>query len=263
MTGWLREHGFAAPAVLAADAARGLLLIEDFGDDLVARVLTHAPAQAEVVYARIIDLLVALHREPPPEFVAPLDGPALAALTALFEEQYPGAAGRGIADRVAALHAALAGAAPPVLSLRDFHAENLVWRGDAPLGLLDFQDAVAAHPAYDLVSALQDARRDVDPALEAAMIERYLAATGAEPTAFRAVYALLGAQRALRILAVFTRLCLRDGKPRYLDFMPRVWGYLQRSLAHPALAPLAEALRGLPAPESAMLDDLRRRCPTR
>ena len=115
---------------------------------------------------------------------------------------------------------------------------NLVWLGAAPLGVLDFQDAVAVHPAYDLVSALQDARRDVDPALEQAQIARYVAASGQDEGRFRAAYALLGAQRSLRIMGIFTRLCLRDGKPRYGALCPRVWRYLERDLAHPALAGL-------------------------
>ena len=143
---------------------------------------------------------------------------------------------------------------PPVLGLRDFHAENLVWLGAAPLGVLDFQDAVAVHPAYDLVSALQDARRDVDPALEQAQIARYVAASGQDEGRFRAAYALLGAQRNLRILGIFTRLAQRDGKTRYLAFMPRVWDALQRDLAHPALAPLARAMQGIPAPSARVLE---------
>ena len=110
------------------------------------------------------------------------------------------------------------------------------------------------------MSALQDARRDVDPAIESACIARYLAATGLDEGRFRAAYALLGAQRNLRILGIFARLCLRDGKPRYLDFMPRVWGYVQRDLAHPALAPLARALAPVPAPDFALVEGLRHRC---
>ena len=106
--------------------------------------------------------------------------------------------------------------------------------GDGRLGLLDFQDALAGHPAYDLVSLLQDARRDVAPALEAAMIARYAAAAPFD----EAAYALLGAQRNAKILGIFTRLWKRDGKPRYLAYQPRVWGYLERDLAHPALAPV-------------------------
>ncbi|WP_103172007.1 tRNA (adenosine(37)-N6)-threonylcarbamoyltransferase complex ATPase subunit type 1 TsaE [Paracoccus sp. SY] len=264
MTEWLRGHGLGAPAILAQDQAAGLLLVEDLGDDLVARVLERDPAMAPAIYDRITDLLVDLHHHPVPGFVAPLDGPTLAEQVGLFAEWYPQAAGANggeeIAPLIARLHADLAADVPPVLSLRDFHAENLIWRGDAPLGLIDYQDAVACHPAYDLVSALQDARRDVDPGVEAACIARYLAATAMDEARFRAAYALLGAQRNLRILGIFTRLCIRDGKPRYLDFMPRVWGYVRRNLAHPVLAPLADAVAALPAPDAAVIERIRDRC---
>lgn len=260
MTEWLRGHGFGAPGILAQDQDQdaGLLLVEDLGDDLVARVLDRDPGMAPRIYDRITDLLIALHRHPVPDFVAPLDGPTLADQAGLFVDWYP--QGADIAPVIAALHADLAADQPPVLALRDFHAENLIWRGDAPLGLIDYQDAVACHPAYDLVSALQDARRDVDPAIEAACIDRYLAATGLDPDRFRAAYALLGAQRNLRILGIFARLCLRDGKPRYLEFMPRVWGHVQRNLAHPALAPLAQAVAAVPPPDDALVESLRLRC---
>lgn len=264
MTDWLRGHGLGAPAILARDPAAGLLLVEDLGDDLVARVLDRDPALAPAIYDRVTDLLVDLHRHPVPDFVPRLDGPLLAEQVGLFAEWYMPAAGAaggdGIAPLIARLHADLAADMAPVLCLRDFHAENLIWRGDAPLGLIDYQDAVACHPAYDLISALQDARRDVDPAVEAACIARYLAATGRDEERFRAAYALLGAQRNLRILGIFTRLCLRDGKPRYLDLMPRVWDHVRRNLAHPALAPLAGALAPLPAPDAALRDRIRARC---
>ncbi|MFN3525110.1 MAG: tRNA (adenosine(37)-N6)-threonylcarbamoyltransferase complex ATPase subunit type 1 TsaE [Paracoccus sp. (in: a-proteobacteria)] len=265
MTHWLHERGFGAPAVLASDAAQGLALVQDLGDDLLARVLQDDPALAPVAYDRIADLLAELHRHPVPDFVAPLDGAALADQVGLFSEWYlpaVGAAPRDIGPLIAGLHHALADMAP-VLALRDFHAENLIWRGAAPLGLIDYQDAVAAHPAYDLVSALQDARRDVAPDVARAAIARYLAATGLDPARFAAAYALLGAQRNLRILGIFARLCLRDGKPRYLDLMPRVWAHVQTNLAHPALAPLAEALQDVPAPSPDLIERLRARCPSR
>ncbi|MDO5705497.1 MAG: tRNA (adenosine(37)-N6)-threonylcarbamoyltransferase complex ATPase subunit type 1 TsaE [Paracoccus sp. (in: a-proteobacteria)] len=262
MTEWLRARGFAAPEVFAQDRAAGFLLMQDLGDDLVARVLAAAPDRAGAIYTRITDLLTELHRHAPPDFVRPLNAPALADLSGLFTEWYPGA------DRVSGLPAAIADLAEAVgagsatvTSLRDFHAENLIWRGDAPLGILDFQDAVAAHPAYDLVSALQDARRDVDPEIEAAMIDRYLA--GRDDPGFRAAYALLGAQRALRILGVFARLAIRDGKPRYLAMMPRVWGYLRRNLTHPALAPLDDLLADVPAPDVDFLQRIADPCRTR
>lgn len=259
MTQWLRHRDFHAPEILAADQHEGLLLLEDLGDDLVARVLAAEPALAPRVYDRMTDLLVALHRHQPPDFVLRLDGPELARQVGLFAEYYPAAAGTpgfgaGIAPAIEALHGGLCADAPPVLGLRDFHAENLVWRGDAPLGLLDFQDAVAVHPAYDLVSALQDARRDVAPEVEAAQIDRYIAAAGVDGARFRAAYALLGAQRNLRILGIFTRLAQREGKRRYLAFMPRVWDAIRRDLAHPALAPLAEAMAGIPAPSPEVIE---------
>ncbi|MFN3276543.1 MAG: tRNA (adenosine(37)-N6)-threonylcarbamoyltransferase complex ATPase subunit type 1 TsaE [Paracoccus sp. (in: a-proteobacteria)] len=265
MTQWLRDRGFGAPAVLACDAAQGLALVQDLGDDLLARVLQDDPALTATAYDRIADLLADLHRHPVPGFVAPLDGAAMADQVGLFGEWYlpaAGAAPRDIGPLIAALHDALADM-PPVLALRDFHAENLIWRGAAPLGLIDYQDAVAAHPAYDLVSALQDARRDVPPEVVRDTIARYLAATGHDPARFAAAYAVLGAQRNLRIMGIFARLCLRDGKPRYLDLMPRVWAHVQTNLAHPALAPLAAALRDVPAPTPHLTERLRAQCPSR
>ncbi|MTH59197.1 tRNA (adenosine(37)-N6)-threonylcarbamoyltransferase complex ATPase subunit type 1 TsaE [Paracoccus litorisediminis] len=263
MTQWLRTRDFHAPEILAADQVEGLLLLEDLGDDLVARVLAAEPQLAPRIYDRMTDLLVDLHRHAPPDFVLRLDGPELARQVGLFAELYPaaaGAPGKGldVARTIEALHAELAADVTPVLGLRDFHAENLIWRDEAPLGVLDFQDAVAVHPAYDLVSGLQDARRDVDPAIEEAQIARYIAATGVDADRFRAAYALLGAQRGLRIMGIFTRLAQRDGKPRYLAFMPRVWAAIRRDLAHPALAPLAAALDGIPEPSPDVIERIAR-----
>ncbi|AXC48910.1 tRNA (adenosine(37)-N6)-threonylcarbamoyltransferase complex ATPase subunit type 1 TsaE [Paracoccus suum] len=268
MTDWLRSRGFHAPEVLAADTARGLLLLEDLGDNLLARAIDAQPALAQPAYLRVADLLAALHREPPAPEILALDGRELAQQVGLFDEWYAPAVGAAlgaaaqVGPAIAELHAALAKAQPPVTALRDFHAENIVWRGDAPLGLLDFQDAVAAHPAYDLVSALQDPRRDVPPEIEAAAIARYCQQTGTDPDEFAAAYALLGAQRNLRIMGIFTRLCLRDAKPRYLAFMPRCWGLIARNLAHPALAPLAEAVRAVPPPTPDLVERIAQRCGT-
>lgn len=266
MTRWLRGHGFGAPEILAEDQQAGLLLVEDLGDDLVARVLEDRPDMAPEIYDRITDFLIDLHRHPIPDFVVPLDGPVLAVQVGLFAEWYPQAVdgsaemAAGIAPEIARLHAELAADTPPVLSLRDFHAENLIWRNHAPLGLIDYQDAVACHPAYDLVSALQDARRDVAGEIEIACISRYLEATGSDEDRFHAAYALLGAQRNLRIIGIFTRLCIRDGKPRYLEFMPRVWGYIRRNLSHPALASLAAIVNDLPAPDDDIIERIRLQC---
>jgi hypothetical protein len=133
-------------------------------------------------------------------------------------------------------------AAPSVFVHRDYHAQNLLWLperdGLARVGLIDFQDAVAGTRSYDLISLIEDARRDVDPALAEAMTRRYIAATGAGDAAHRAEMAVMAAQRNAKIAGIFARLHKRDGKPRYLDYLPRVWGYLNKDLEHPALAPL-------------------------
>ena len=132
---------------------------------------------------------------------------------------------------------------PGVTVLRDYHAENIMLlrpeQGAGEQGVIDFQDALVGHPAYDLVSLLQDARRDVSPALEAKMLARYRECAGCDD-AFEADYARLGAQRNTKIVGIFARLNERDGKPRYLDMIPRVWEALERDLAHPALAPVAQ-----------------------
>jgi aminoglycoside/choline kinase family phosphotransferase len=129
---------------------------------------------------------------------------------------------------------------PGVTVLRDYHAENIMLLGELhKQGLLDFQDALVGHRAYDLVSLLQDARRDVSPELEAEMFDHYLQATGLAADDFLADYARLGAQRNAKIVGIFVRLWKRDGKPRYLDMIPRVWALMERDLMHPALDPVA------------------------
>jgi aminoglycoside/choline kinase family phosphotransferase len=263
--------GYSAPQIYGEDPACGFLLLEDLGDALFARMVSRDATDEARLYHAATDFLVDLHRHHPPVFLARADGRALADLVALTPEWYlrgvedcANAASAKVVTLIASLFDHLA-VAPPVVSLRDFHAENLIWldgrQGVAQVGLLDFQDAFATHPAYDLASLLQDARRDVSVDLEADCLARYMAATGAQQAPFLAVYALLGAQRALRILGVFARLSLRDGKPRYLEFVPRVWGYLGRNLAHPALAELADAVAdGLPAPTPDRLERIAKKC---
>lgn len=266
VTHWLRGNGFGAPELFAEDQDAGLLLLEDLGDDLVARLLELQPAKVSEIYHRITDFLVELHRLPAPDFLTHLDGKLLAEQVGLFAEWYPQAVGADTtaADKIAPLinqlHDELIAEMRPVFCMRDFHAENLIWRGEAPLGLIDYQDAVACHPAYDLVSVLQDARREIPLETEVDCLARYLTTTGLPEDRFRAAYALLGAQRNLRIMGIFTRLCIRDGKPRYLDFMPRVWGYILRNLDHPALAPLAAIIDTLPGPDPQTIERIRRQC---
>ncbi len=238
---WLADHGFAAPAILAADLARGLVLLEDFGDARMREAVDAAADRGPALYGAAIDILVDLHRHPAADVPA-YDRAVLHREAALFVEWYCPAVGLDVdtegyrAAWDAVFDRALTDA--PVTVLRDYHAENLMLLPGDRLGLLDFQDALAGHPAYDLVSLLQDARRDVEPAIEAMMIDRYRAATGVGAD-FDAAYTVLGAQRNAKIIGIFTRLWVRDGKPRYPTLCPRVWGYLERDLAHPALAPVA------------------------
>ncbi len=263
---WLVERDFAAPAILACDLDQGLVLIEDFGDIRLRETVDATPDEELSLYAPAIDLLVRLRAEPAGP-VPPYDRAVLRREARLFVEWYcpavgiePDLTGWDAAWEAVFDHAI---AETPVTVLRDYHAENLMLVGpERSLGLLDFQDALAGHPAYDLVSLLQDARRTVDPAVEAAMLARYRAAADAGPEtddAFMNAYHVLGAQRNAKILGIFTRLWKRDGKPHYATMCPRVWTYLERDLAQPVMAPVAAwfaanvppALRGDPLALSA------------
>lgn len=247
VAGHLLDRGFSPPRPLAIDRERGLLLLEDFGDDRVGPLLRREPHREREIYEAAVDILAELSAQPAPGDMPPYDDDAMTREVMLFPQYYAPAVGLEV-DAAAFLSAwrAVWGDVlrivedNPVLVLRDYHADNLmVLPGRPELGLLDFQDALAGHAAYDLVSLLQDARRDVAPELEAAMIERYCSAANvADRVLFRAHYEILGAQRNTKILGIFTRLWKRDGKPYYLPLQPRVWGYAERNLAHPALAPV-------------------------
>ena len=267
----LRGLGLSAPDILRSDEAAGLLLAEDLGDSLFARILDDQPELEGELYGAATDLLAALHSSPAPAGLETYDAPLMGDLAALALDWYAPEGGDGISRRAfcGAIETALAEHAceTGVLVQRDFHSENALWLperdGLARVGLLDFQDAMLGHRAYDLVSLLQDARRDVAPETETAMIARYIAQAGLPEAGFRTAYAALGAQRNLRILGVFARLCIRDGKPRYVDMIPRVWGLLQRDLAHSALAEMrAMVMNALPAPEPDILERLKNRCAT-
>ncbi|SNT08481.1 hypothetical protein SAMN06295912_13819 [Sphingomonas laterariae] len=245
----LDARGLSAPQTLAVDRDQGLLLLEDFGDRLVGPVLKADPQPERAIYADAIRVLDALAAQSAPHGLPPYDEAVMLREVRLFTEWYAPAVELDVDE--AGFDAAWSEcwhdvlgvvADDPVLVLRDYHAENLLLL-DRPglkrLGLLDFQDALAGHPAYDLVSLLQDARRDVSPSLEDEMLTAYLAARGTrDAERFRAHYEILGAQRNTKIIGIFTRLWKRDGKAGYLAYQPRVWGYLERNLAHPALAPV-------------------------
>jgi N-acetylmuramate 1-kinase len=241
---WLDANGLRAPAIIAHDAARGLVLIEDFGDVRMRDYLDQWPGDETPIYEAAVDALVALHRLPPGPF---LDYSMVEYLreARLLVEWYCPAQGLSVDGPgwtrawESALAPMLPRQRPGVTVLRDYHAENVMLLGALhKQGLLDFQDALVGHAAYDLVSMLQDARRDVSPELEAAMFDRYVATTG-RGADFFGDYALLGAQRNAKIVGIFVRLWKRDGKPRYLAYIPRVWKLLERDLKHPVLAPVA------------------------
>lgn len=274
----IAEHlsglGLSAPRILGRNEALGFLLLEDLGDALFARVLGQDPAMENSLYSAATDVLVTLHTQRPPTGLAAYDPPLMADLAALaFDWYLKGFTGDAAADTrtaftetFSALLTDQAGTSD-VLIQRDYHAENLLWLPDrtdtARVGLLDFQDAMTGHRAYDLVSLLQDARRDVSPQTEAAMLARYTQSAGLEPKAFDDAYHLLGVQRNLRIIGVFARLCIRDGKAHYVDLIPRVWGHLIRDLDHPVAAPVRDMLlQTLPEPSLTHLKTLKDKCAT-
>ncbi|WP_282092799.1 aminoglycoside phosphotransferase family protein [Epibacterium ulvae] len=263
----LVKHGFSAPRILAEDPDNGFLLLEDLGDARFKEVIENDETKELHLYTAATEALIALRNTPLPAGLATYDAHHLTqmcdlafthyrtplwgsdpALWQLFTETF-----QPLMEQTTV--------APKVLAQRDFHAENLIWlperSGKANVGLLDFQDAFAGHAAYDLVSLLQDARRDVSPTLERQMITHYIAQTGIEAQSFETAYWRLGVQRNIRIMGVFARLSQQYNKPKYLQFIPRVWRYICRGLDQPALHPIADILRvALPEPTPETLEKL-------
>ncbi len=270
IAGHLTEIGLSAPRILAQDLTKGLLLLEDLGDDLFASLLADGTGPELQLYTAATNVLLHLHRQPAPTGLPDLTAQDWATAAGFALDWYAFAITGERQDAfpfIAALTEVLLRRAddPRVLILRDYHAGNLLWLPDraglARVGLLDFQSGQMGQPGYDLVSLLQDARRDVHPATEQALIQHFLHKSGASETEFLASYAALGAQRALRILGIFARLCLVSGKPGYLTLIPRVWGQLQRNLAHKDLAALRAICDAvLPPPTPEALTRIESRC---
>ena len=264
---WLGRQGFSAPKIYNADAENGFLLIEDLGDGLFGKLMVETPEATMNLYVAATDVLIQLHKIASLK-LAVCDTDWLVDASQLVFDWY--ASDDSASATFNTLFRPLAQRlddVPRVVILRDYHAENLLWLpdrdGTAQVGLLDFQDALLGHPAYDLVSILQDARRDVAPDIQAAMIARYIDKSGTNAEDFNSAFALLGVQRNLRILGIFARLCLRDGKAHYVDLIPRVWAYIQRNLDHPDLCDLASLIHeALPVPDKGFLEDLKARCAT-
>lgn len=258
----LSALSLSAPRCLAQDLEHGFLLLEDLGDGIFAKLLAQDARLEPALYTAAADVLAHLQNHPAPPGLPDLTALDWADAACLSLDWYcfaitgqrpdPAEFRATLADLIAT-HAD----GPRVTILRDFHAENLLWlsrrAGLARVGLLDFQLAQMGQPGYDLVSLLQDARRDVSRETEDATLRHFIAQTGADPAGFEISYAVLGAQRALRILGIFARLSLVAGKSGYIPLIPRVWGQLQRNLATPALAPLATLCTTLlpePTPEA-------------
>ncbi len=260
----LRERGLSAPAIYAFDLDRGFLVLEDLGDKVFGSEVARGRPLAEL-WGPAVDVLVALAGSGPPDLL-PIEGHAPYRLPSydaeamateaslLIDWLWPALHGKetppALAEEFAALwrpHLAEAEKADLGWVLRDYHSPNLMWlperEGIKRVGILDFQDALRGPLAYDLVSLLQDARLDVPEPLERELLARYCAARGAHSKHFSSdqfvsLYATLGAQRNSKILGIFARLAKRDGKRGYLAHIPRVARYLERDLAHPALAEL-------------------------
>ncbi|MCX7558229.1 phosphotransferase [Sulfitobacter sp. F26204] len=264
----LRDVGLSAPDIYHHDESNGLLLIEDFGDALFTDLIARDRSQEIQLYRAAADVLIHLRDTPVPGLPI-CDADWLTEMIAPLFEWYAQDVDKTSQTKFFGLFrtvAARTAGTDPVLILRDYHVQNLLLLPDRSgvkrVGLLDFQDALIGHPAYDLVSILQDARREVRPEIEEEIITYTLTQTGDDAQLFREAYAILGLQRNLRILGIFARLCLRDGKTAYVDMIPRVWGYVQRDLGHPALAAVSELLGTLlPEPTPNYLVGLKSQCP--
>jgi aminoglycoside/choline kinase family phosphotransferase len=256
----LRARGFSAPSIHHADLDAGFLITEDFGS--AGFIEDDPPRPIAERYEAAVDMLAALHREALPEIlpVAPqityaiptFDTDALQVEVGLMLEWYMPDRGAELTDNLRNEFIMMwrdllskPASAARTWALRDFHSPNLIWLDERPgtarVGIIDFQDAVLGPAAYDLVSLLQDARVDVPEQLELALLTRYIRARRAsddsfDPAGFAELYAIMSAQRNTRLLGTFARLNRRDGKPQYLRHQPRIWTYLNRSLAHPVLA---------------------------
>ncbi|HTH17603.1 MAG TPA: phosphotransferase [Magnetospirillum sp.] len=264
----LAQLGYSAPGLMAVDEQNGLLLLEDLGDATYTRLLAKGHDET-ALYALATDVLADLHAQAHaiPAGLPPYDDERLLTEACLLTDWYMPAVVRPVPEAERAEYAALwtalfpvARSVPDTIVLRDFHVDNLLLLerpGLKACGLLDFQDAVAGPVTYDPMSLLEDARRDIDASLIAAMKERYLARfPGLDRDAFEASWAVMAAQRHAKVIGIFTRLCKRDGKPIYLGHIPRVWRLLEQACAHPALAEIRrwldthmpKHLRTVPAP---------------
>lgn len=269
VTQFLRGLGLSAPEIYAEDTEAGFLLIEDFGDRLFANECAANPELEHGLYVKACQILVNLHDAKKILDVPDYSLDVYETEAKLLTDWYLPATGSGYHRKEHNEYAELVRALchkldtkRKVTVMRDYHAENLMLldhhTGLQSIGLLDYQDALIGHPAYDLVSLLQDARRDTSPELQDSMVKWFIDTSRQDPETFLRDYAIIGAQRNLKIVGIFARLWLRDGKPSYLDLIPRVWNHLQTDLQHPALFELKEWIAvNVPAPTERVLNAIR------
>ncbi len=271
-TDYLRRQGFSAPKILAPDLQAGFILLEDLGDALFARVVERNPDAEAEIYLAAINLLTQIRKIQDPGPFQPYTVDDQVQLAALAFEWYRRVASGStlqpeIMSQFTNVMKQLIAELPPqmVFTHRDFHAENLIWlperEGVQKVGLLDIQDASLCHPAYDLVSLLEDARRDLSQSLRETCLRAYCDITGNNKDELDFALAVCGSQRNLRIIGTFARLAVLDGKSSYLDLLPRVWQHLQHDLSHPKLVDLSKFVKKeLPAVTHLTLTALRAAC---
>ncbi len=250
VTGLIGAAGLSAPAIIESDTEEGFLLLEDLGDASFSRVLLRATEEESTLYMAAMDALLMLQKGVLPRDIPPYDAAVYLREVSLFSDWFmPQVLGLAASatlrsEYLAIWEALLADAqlASSVMVHRDYHADNLLWlpnrQGPLRVGMIDYQDALVGDPFYDVVSLLEDARRDVAADTVDAAFEHFINGLGISEVDARRRFCILGAQRNLKIIGIFTRLAVRDGKAHYLSFLPRVWGHLMRDLQHPAMKSL-------------------------
>lgn len=257
ISAWLTKNGYSAPNPIAQAQSKGLLLLDDFGDQQLS-----AHPDVDELMGLCLKLLADIRTKAPPNLPCP-SAYELVEMTQLAEH-YPGADATvlsGFRKVLLGCIESVTSGVQPTVSLRDFHADNIMWLGDKDgiqrLGLLDFQDAFLVHPVYDLVSLLTDARRDVSRSVRQSLIVEYAQITGDDLEELQKAFAIFSVQRNLRILGIFTRAALELGKPHHVPNLPRVYAYLAEALRHRVFENAGTALMAaLPKPEKALLDRL-------
>ena len=262
----LASCNLSSPTIFEKNDSQGIILMQDFGDGLLFDIAEASPDLELELYRLALEALDHLHKNLPPPNIGQYMAAEMAnaAETTLTWYCIP-----DLARKIGAVlqrHLDALDWSSPVLVLRDYHAQNLIYQHDGKglnkMGLLDFQDAQLGHPLYDAASLIHDARRSLNPTV-IKTIKRELATKYVGSDSFEHAFSTLSAQRNLRILALFARLCLRDGKPGYLDLMPHVWDNLWRDLSHPSLVGLAKVCADLPPPSPELRSELRRKCVSR